>query len=135
MNNLHVINYSTPQNKEITKNKLLKNLYFIKKLSKRYSLYNLLLQKLGILCNKKQYDNINKNYKNSDIFKVKITSKFKKYGNLHYGELLIPKIKKEILLSTYICHPSMANNELSGPLLSIALYKYLKKKKIIGKIN
>ena len=43
INNLHVINYSTPQNKKITKNKLLKKLHFYKKLSKRYSLYNLLL--------------------------------------------------------------------------------------------
>lgn len=48
-----------------------------------------------------------------------------------YGELIIPgKNKdKEILFSTYICHPSMANNELSGPVVSIALIKYLLSKR------
>jgi aminopeptidase-like protein len=43
-------------------------------------------------------------------------------------ELLIPGVsKKEILIVSYICHPSMANNELSGPLIIMALSKILKK--------
>ena len=34
------------------------------------------------------------------------------------------KSKKQILIVSYICHPSIANNELSGPLM---LSKILKK--------
>lgn len=49
-------------------------------------------------------------------------------GRLNYGELIIfGKEKKEILLSTYICHPSMANNELSGIVITTALAEMIQK--------
>ena len=37
--------------------------------------------------------------------------------------------KKKFFFSSYVCHPSMANNELSGPVLLNALIKYVKKNK------
>ncbi len=47
-------------------------------------------------------------------------------GSMTYGELIIPgDSSKEVFLSTYVCHPSMANNELSGPSVMTFIAKWL----------
>lgn len=52
-----------------------------------------------------------------------------KPGFLTYSECVIPgETDEEILISTYTCHPSMANNECSGPALSVMLADWVKQK-------
>ena len=47
-------------------------------------------------------------------------------GHLHLGELLLPgKRRDEIFFSTYVCHPAMANDQLSGPVTAAALAHYI----------
>ncbi len=47
-------------------------------------------------------------------------------GSLSIGEVFLPgESDQEVFISTYCCHPSMANNELSGPVLAIFLAKWL----------
>ena len=68
------------------------------------------------------------------LYRVKIDVNSKK-GFMNYGEAFLRgKSKKEIIFTTYICHPQMANNEISGPVVNTNLFnlikKYSKKKKL-----
>lgn len=130
-NNLHLVGYSKPINTIINLKKLLQRIHTIKNnhyaipyITSYYKRY------WGFCVSENFKKSLIKNYKPNSKFKVIIDSEFKNDGNLNYGEIFIKGTsKKEILISTYLCHPSMANNELSGPIASMVLAKrYLKQK-------
>ncbi len=135
-NNLHVVNFSVPINKKISKKDLLRKLHSNKKKLNAIPYMTSYYEKnWGFCTTHKQKKEIKRAYKSKDKFHVVIKSKLKK-GNLVYGEYIIPgKSKKEILISTYLCHPSMANNELSGPIVSMGLINYFKRKKNLKTIR
>ena len=61
-----------------------------------------------------------------ESLEVVIDSEFDERGSLSVGEVLLPgKTGKEILVSTYICHPSLANDNLSGAVMTAFLAKDL----------
>ena len=126
-NNLHLVGYSIPIKKVITKKEFFSHLHTLKRQPNAIPYITSYYNKYWGFCVKhKNKDVFDKKYKNDkDTFQVYINSSLNKKGSLSYGELVIPgESKKEILISTNICHPSMANNELSGPLVAIALARY-----------
>ncbi len=131
-NNLHLVGYSTPIQKTITKKDLFKNLHFLKKQPDAIPYITSYYKKRwGFCIAYSEFKKLNKKYSYNDRFKVVIDTNFKKNGNLNYGELILKgKSNQEILISTYICHPSMANNELSGPIVAMGLINYFSKRKL-----
>jgi len=122
INNLHVVQYSIPMKKKIEKKELLKKIYSLPSQPNLIPYVTSYYKKDWGFCMKHSQ----KKKLPNGIYQAVIQSKFIKSG-LNYGELFIKgKSQKEIFFSTYICHPSMANNELSGPTVMIKLSKYIK---------
>ena len=130
-NNLHLLGYSVKKKIRLSYNELIKKIHFIKNKPNSIPYVTSYYKKdWGFCLSYRDFKKLNKKHK----FFVNIDTKLKK-GLMHYGELTIKgKSKKQILIVSYVCHPSMANNELSGPLVALKLSKILKKSKYTIKI-
>ncbi len=124
-NFLHVASYSQKIHKKINFDQLKKKI-FVGNFSNAIPYRTLYYKKDWAFCmNKKDFKKIQDTSLKKDIFEICIDSKFIN-GKMNYGEILIKgKSKKEILISTYICHPSMANDNLSGIILTSLLARFI----------
>ena len=122
-NNLHVIGYSDSIDCWLNKKVLERHLHTIPDYPEAIpyitSYYS---NKWGFCVSQEQKDKLT-----DENYYVRInTTKGK--GYLNYADLIIKgKSREEVLISTYVCHPSMANNELSGPMVATRLAEVLSK--------
>ena len=122
-NNLHLVSYSEPINKTISFKELNKNLYSIKEKPNSIPYITSYYKKRWGFC---LTDNQRKKLNKKKNYEVFIDSTFNKNGSMSVGEIFIKgKSKDEIILSTNICHPSMASNELCAPVILTYLAKNL----------
>ncbi len=121
-NKLHLVGYSIPFNGKLSLKELNNYLYSIPNQPTAIpyvtSYYK---ERWGFCISHNERKKLKKG-----IYQIVIDTKLFN-GNLTYGEILIKgKSKKEILLSTNICHPCMANNETSGVSVLTFLAKWIK---------
>ncbi len=121
-NNLHIVNYSIPFEGEVEWEELATRFFTIENQPNAIPYITSYYKENWGFC----IDfNTLKRLPKVGKYKVVIKSELKP-GSVTVGHCVLPgKSSEEIVLSTYLCHPSMANNELSGPLCMAYLYKQL----------
>lgn len=119
--NLHVLGYSIPIREKLSKEKLLEHIYTLPDLPNAIPyLTSYYKERWGFCLEHNRLSELK-----DEEYEVCIDSELKN-GSMSIGEGYIEgKSKKEVLLSTYLCHPSMGNNELSGPIVQTLLYNWL----------
>ncbi len=122
-NNLHVVGYSAPIDEVLSLQQLQGNLHSLPDQPNAIpyvtSYYN---QTWGFCLTQEQRDALL-----DGEYRLVIKSQLFE-GHLNYAELLVKgETDRELFFSTYVCHPSMANNELSGPVLAVQLAKLVSK--------
>ena len=98
-NNLHIVGYSSPVNRLVSKKKLLKHIYSLPEQPKAIPYITSYYKKLWGFCISDEYKKlIISKYHNSEKFRVVIKSNFNHKGSLTYGD---PKKFSNITIHSY----------------------------------
>lgn len=119
--NLHVVNYSVPVRRRLSLEELQPHLHSLPDrpdwIPYRTSYYR---QDWGFCLPHRQREALE-----PGSYEVCIDARLEP-GSLSYGELLLPGDREEeVLFTTHACHPSMANDNLSGVVVLMALARVL----------
>ncbi|MCG8514477.1 MAG: DUF4910 domain-containing protein [Halanaerobiales bacterium] len=120
-NNLHILNYSQPVDRVLDLEELKKHLYTVPVQPEAVPYVTSYYQpRWGFCLAHHSFESLPHGEYHAYIDSQLID------GELNYAHAILPgESKQEILISTYVDHPSMANNELSGPITAAFLYQRL----------
>lgn len=121
--NLHVVGYSTPIKTKLSFKDLEGHLHTLPNIPDaipyRTSYYN---KSWGFCLSHKRFLEMDRRA----TYEVCIESEFNPSGSLTLGHCIkAGRSGKTYIISTYCCHPSLANDNLSGVVLSVLLFKWL----------
>lgn len=121
VNNLHVMGYSTPVDQWVELEELKQYLYTLEEMPDAIPYVTSYYKERFGFCMSENQKNALKPGKYHMVIDSEMID-----GVLNYAEVIIPgETEKEIFFSTYFCHPSMANNECSGPVFLSELIRQI----------
>ncbi|MFM7525722.1 MAG: DUF4910 domain-containing protein [Actinomycetota bacterium] len=119
--NLHVVSYSTPVDETLELDDLQAHLHSLPHMPTAIPyVTSYYADRWGFCLTHEQREQLQPG-------RYRAVIKSKKFdGVLNYAELILRGAsEQEVFLSTYVCHPSMANNEISGPSVVTYIAKWL----------
>lgn len=120
--NLHVVNYSTAVDVELDLDDLQPHLHSLPSLPDAVPYVTSYYRRdWGFCLPHRQREQMS-----PGRYRAFIDAEHDASGGVDLAECVLPgDSDREILISSYLCHPSLGNNELSGPLALVALYRRL----------
>lgn len=123
INNLHVVNYSEPVDKYLNLKELEPYLHSLPTQPDAIPYVTSYYHRTWGFCLK----DIERRALKPGRYRVLIESEFDSEGGVPFAQTKLDgESEREVLLTSYLCHPSLANNELSGPLVLLGLYNRIK---------
>jgi len=123
-NPLHVVSYSLPVDREVSREELFEHLHVHAELPDAIPfVFRYYEREWGLCCSRRLKESLR-----DDCYRVMIRSTFS-YGTLKVGEVIAPgKSSKTFVLCAHLCHPAMVNDDLSGVVVGLKVMKELLKR-------
>jgi aminopeptidase-like protein/aminoglycoside N3'-acetyltransferase len=121
---LHVVSYSLPVNREVSREELFEHLHVHPGLPDAIPfIFKYYERDWGLCCSRRLKDSLR-----DDRYRVVIKSDFS-YGTLKVGEVVVPgKSPETFVLCAHLCHPAMVNDDLSGVVVGLKVMQELLKR-------
>jgi len=125
-NNLHVLNYSAPVDRTVSYEELVNHVHTLPEMPGavpyRTSYYE---REWGFCLRHRTLEAMDED----DTYEVYVDSDIDPGGSLTYADATVEgESDSEFVISTYCCHPSLANDNLSGLVLSTLLFERLRER-------
>jgi aminopeptidase-like protein len=123
-NPLHVVSYSLPIDREVSREELFQHLHVHPELADAIPfIFKYYERDWGLCCSRKLKESLT-----DDRYRVVIRSEFSA-GALKVGEVVVPgRSSQTFVLCAHLCHPAMVNDDLSGVVVGIKVMQELLKR-------
>jgi aminopeptidase-like protein/aminoglycoside N3'-acetyltransferase len=123
-NPLHVVSYSLPMDREVSREELLAHLHTHPQLPDAVPfIFKYYERDWGLCCSRQFKESLGE-----DAYRVVIDSEFS-FGALKVGEVIAPgRHARTFVLCAHLCHPAMVNDDLAGVLVGIKVMHELRKR-------